>query len=123
MRRTLIVALLLIAAPALAAPDHARVVDGDTIEVHGERIRLLGLDAAELRARCPAERDLALAARDRLAALLADGAEVRPHGRDRWGRTLAVVRDASGADVAGILIAEGLARPYHGAARQPWCTP
>jgi endonuclease YncB( thermonuclease family) len=34
---------------------------------------------------------------------------------------LAVVRDARGRDVAGILIGEGLARPYHGGRRSGWC--
>ncbi len=45
-------ALLLTLLPALALADvtgPARVIDGDTIEVAGERIRLHGFDAPESR--------------------------------------------------------------------------
>ena len=40
--RALAIALCLLATPALA--DVASVIDGDTIEVHGQRIRLHGID-------------------------------------------------------------------------------
>jgi len=45
----LILAALLFAAPAYAGDitGRASVVDGDTIDIHGERIRLDGIDAAE----------------------------------------------------------------------------
>ena len=78
----------LIAAEALAGPVAAmvtRVVDGDTIEVRAAiwlgqtliiRVRIDGVDAAELEARCPEERKLALAARDFLARRL-NGAAVK----------------------------------------------
>jgi endonuclease YncB( thermonuclease family) len=36
------------------------------------------------------------------------------------GRVRAEISDADG-DIARALIAEGLARPYHGERRQPWC--
>jgi endonuclease YncB( thermonuclease family) len=75
-----------------------------------------------MRGRCAAERRLAIAARDRLVVLLRDGARIERHGRDRYGRTLAVVRDAAGRDVAQVLIGEGLARVYHGRGRRAgWC--
>ena len=62
--------------------DVLRVIDGDTFEarVHvwpgldiTTKIRLRGIDAPELRARCPAERTMAEAARDALGAMLAEG--------------------------------------------------
>src|SRR5882757_1213192 len=65
-----------IVAEGLEGPVKAivqRVVDGDTIEVRafiwlGQsvliRVRIDGVDAPELEARCPAERERALAARD-----------------------------------------------------------
>src|SRR5258706_2468188 len=68
-----------LAAEALAGPVAAmveRVVDGDTIEVKAAiwlgqtliiRVRIDGVDAPELEARCTEERKLALAARDFLA--------------------------------------------------------
>ncbi len=51
--RTLTIALCLLAAPALAdMAGVASVIDGDTIEVHGQRIRLHGIDAPESRQLC-----------------------------------------------------------------------
>ena len=49
----LTLALILIATPALAdVTGTASVIDGDTIEVHGQRIRLHGIDAPESRQLC-----------------------------------------------------------------------
>ncbi len=51
--RALTIALCLLATPALAdLAGTASVIDGDTIEVHGQRIRLHGIDAPESRQLC-----------------------------------------------------------------------
>ncbi len=51
--RTLTIALCLFATPALAdVAGTASVIDGDTIEVHGQHIRLHGIDAPEGRQLC-----------------------------------------------------------------------
>ena len=116
-------ALLFAAAlsfPALAL-ERARVVDGDTIRVDGEPVRVMGLDAPEMRGRCPAEIAAARRAKDRMAELIAGGVTLRRHGRDRYRRLLAVVTDSRGRDVAVVMIREGLARPYGGERRQSWC--
>ena len=123
-----------VAAEALAGPIAAtveRVVDGDTIEVKAAiwlgqtliiRVRIDGVDAPELEARCPEERKLALAARDFLARRL-QGAPVKlTHVvYDKYGgRVRADVADAAG-DIGHALLEAGLARPYHGERREPWC--
>lgn len=104
-----------------AGPRHHCVVDGDTLWLHGEKIRLAGIDAPELDgARCKPERELAEAATLRLVELLAAGPPlVERRGLDRYGRTLATVY-IDGEDVGAVLIAEGLARVWTGR-REPWC--
>ena len=72
-----------------------RVVDGDTVDVGGIRIRLEGIDAPEMAQECGTaghERwRCGLAASKALAGLI-DGASIacRPQGRDKYGRILAV---------------------------------
>lgn len=117
----LLVLLLALPACAEARPLRCVATDGDSLRCGRERIRLAGLDAPELRGRCAREQRLARAARDRLQALVANGATIRSLGADRYGRTLARVHDRSGRDVARVLVAEGLARPYAGGQRRGWC--
>ncbi len=51
--RALTIALCLLATPALAdMAGIASVIDGDTLEIHGQRIRLHGIDAPESRQLC-----------------------------------------------------------------------
>lgn len=122
IRRLALAAALVIAAGAAQAQRGVEVMDGDTIRVGGQVVRIVGLDAPELRGACPREQLLAERARDRLAQLLAGGVTVQPRGVDRYRRVLAVVRDRAGRDVAEVLIAEGLARAYDGRGARPgWC--
>lgn len=129
MRVPLVILFLLCAWKALAtdwpvcsqAIRTGCVVDGDTIRLGGERVRLMGFDTPELRGKCRNERRNARVASRRLAKLLGAGyPSFEWHGRDRYGRRLAFARVA-GRDVSAILIAEGLARPYTGARRKSWC--
>ena len=86
-----------------------------------ESVRPIGLDAPEIDGDCAAERQLAAKARRRLIELLESGpVAIDRRGCDIYDRTLAKVTVA-GRDVADILISEGLARPYGGGHRQPWC--
>jgi endonuclease YncB( thermonuclease family) len=109
-----------------------RVIDGDTFEarVHiwpgmdvTTRIRLRGIDAAELHARCDGERAQALAARDALTRMLAEGGvAVAGVGQDKYGgRVDADVSTAKTADVSAALLAGGFARAYFGGHREGWC--
>ena len=109
-----------------------RVIDGDTFEARVRiwpgmdvttRVRLRGIDAPELRARCEAERAQALAARDALARLLAQGdVGVAKVGQDKYGgRVDASVSTAATQDVSDAMLAGGFARAYHGGRRRSWC--
>jgi endonuclease YncB( thermonuclease family) len=109
-----------------------RVLDGDTFEarVHvwpgidiTTKVRLRGIDAPELRARCPDERIKAEAARDALAAMLSEGdLMVLRVGLDKYGgRVLADAATRSVPDISTAMLATGLARPYGGGKRQSWC--
>jgi micrococcal nuclease len=101
-----------------------RVVDGDTIHTYdGTKYRLLGYDTPETyQAQCAEELALGQRATQRLKNLLSLGhVHLTESGKiDRYGRTLAWLT-VDGQDVGGILISEGLARPYHGGRRGSWC--
>ena len=99
-----------------------RVIDGDTFDYGGERIRIADIDTPEVRARCPEEARLAAAARHRLRSLLAQGpfALIRSgRDEDRYGRKLRVVV-RHGRSLGDTLVSEGLARTWSGR-REPWC--
>lgn len=103
----------------------ARAIDGDTLQVGREVIRILNIDAPEIGgAKCDSERTRGLEAKRRLAALIDRGVMSLKRGdgsrlRDRYGRTLALVF-VDGQDVGERLVAEGLARRWNGK-RRPWC--
>lgn len=99
-----------------------RVIDGDTFDYAGERIRIADIDTPELRARCEDESRLARAATARLRVLLAAGPfELKRLGRDedRYGRKLRIVT-RGGRSLGDVLVSEGLARTWTGR-REPWC--
>lgn len=102
-----------------------RVIDGDTLAVDEQRIRLIGFDAPEMRtAKCPGEQMLAGAAKLRMQMMVASPERVSlvlSGRRDRWGRELGTLK-VGGEDVAAVMIREGLAHPYAGRGkRQGWC--
>ena len=109
-----------------------RVIDGDTFEARVRiwpgmdvttRVRLRGIDAPELHARCAEERSRALDAREALARILVQGAVGVFHvSHDKYGgRVDADVSTAEVADVSAAMLAGGYARAYGGGRRQSWC--
>ena len=97
-------------SPALAG---VRVIDGDTIDIDGTRIRILSIDTPEtFRSRCENEYLLGLKAKERLTELVGSGeVSYTPDGVDRFGRTLATVYVGE-VDVGEVLLKEGHALPY-----------
>ena len=109
-----------------------RVLDGDTFEARVRiwpgmdvttRVRLRGIDAPEMHARCDDERVKAVAARDALAKYLSEGAVgISRIGQDKYGgRVDADVSTARTPDVSAALLERGLARRYGGGRRESWC--
>ena len=109
-----------------------RVIDGDTFEarVHlwpgldiTTRVRLRGIDAPELKARCGEERVKAEAAREALRAMLDQGeVGISRVTLDKYGGR--VVADASTqphARRSAALLNAGVARRYAGGHRDGWC--
>ncbi|WP_223385516.1 thermonuclease family protein [Oricola cellulosilytica] len=97
------------------------VVDGDTLWVDGEKIRVANIDAPEVRGRCGRESVLAAEATRRLGHLLdRKPISIRALGSDRFGRTLAVVATPDG-DVGEALVRQQLAVRWRGR-REPAST-
>lgn len=110
-----------------------RVVDGDTVVVRARiwlgqdvetSVRVAGIDTPEKRGKCDSERQAA----DRAQAFTAQRLEVESwvalHDviADKYGkRVVARIVTPAGEDIGAALIAQGLARPYGGRTKQPWC--
>lgn len=123
------------AGDTLAGPVEAevlRVVDGDTLAVRAKiwlgqtvevDVRLAGIDAPEMKGKCPREREGAIRARDHLA-VLARGRAVRLTNikRDKFGgRVIANVGGEAAKDFSTAQLAQHFARAYDGGKRAPWC--
>jgi len=112
--------LLLLGMPSAAAAQSimgvASVIDGDTIEIHGTRIRLHGIDAPESRQvgmrptgeewRCGQQASLALSERIGPATIRCE-----PRDRDRYGRVVAVCFKGK-VDLNRWMVARGWAVAY-----------
>lgn len=109
-----------------------RTIDGDTFEalVHlwpgldmTTRVRLRGIDTAEMKASCAEEFRLAKAAGARLRDLLGEGGvTIANIGPDKYqGRVVADAATARTPDISAAMLASGHARVYHGGRRQSWC--
>lgn len=110
----ILLAALLAATPAFAGPivGVASVVDGDTIEIHGQRIRLNGVDAPESRQLCldaaGEKYRCGQAAAFALDEILKVARPTTCHevDRDRYGRVVAHCT-AGGHDVGDAIVRSG----------------
>jgi endonuclease YncB( thermonuclease family) len=109
-----------------------RVIDGDTFEARvrvwpgldvDTKVRLRGIDAAELHARCSDEHLKAEAARTALVTILAEGGVALSNvGIDKYGgRVDALASTQNTAVVSAAMLNGGWARRYDGSRRGSWC--
>lgn len=114
MLRWLLACGLLLSATIAAADGirgtDLRVIDGDTLALGDERIRLLDIDTPETHSpRCRAEAEAGREAARALRLLLAGAAvKIERHGTDRYRRTLARIY-VDGRDVGVMMVEAGLA--------------
>lgn len=115
----LVVALALLSMGAVgsaaAQTGRATIIDGDTLDVAGVRVRLWGIDAPESRQICLRVEVAYLCgqlATQHLRALVA-GQEVTcvPRSRDRYGRTVALCRIAD-LDLGAAMVRDGWALAF-----------
>jgi endonuclease YncB( thermonuclease family) len=115
-----LIALLLIVVPSIAHAEtiagRASVIDGDTLEIHGERIRILDIDAPESRQRCQDQDGAAWRCGQQAALALADwigqqAVSCETTKKDRYKRWLARC-SVAGNDVALWLASQGWVFAY-----------
>ena len=115
--RSIIAALALFASISIALPDDligkASIIDGDTLEMHGTRIRLWGIDAPEGSQLCRGEDSLqyrcgAKAANELDTFIARRPVDCSPVSLDQYRRTVAVC-SIDGVDLAEWLVRNGLA--------------
>jgi endonuclease YncB( thermonuclease family) len=115
--RKKIAALLLLASTGAALPGQltvqASIVDGDTLEIHGTRIRLWGIDAPETTQLCRGDdsqqyRCGAKSANDLDAFIAGRPVSCDPISLDQYGRTVATC-SVAGGDLGEWLVRSGLA--------------
>lgn len=110
------------AVPKPAVPERmefsgaASVIDGDTLDIRGNRIRLHGVDAPESTQTCRNASGAEYRCGQQAALKLADFINRRPvicqsRDTDRYGRTVAVCK-VGGLDMNEWLVREGLAIAY-----------
>ena len=95
----------------LIEPGACRAIDGDTLRCGQIRVRLLGIDAAEMKGHCrqgrvcaPGDPNAQRAALERFASARLS---ISPIKKDRYGRMIAIVRSAGGANLSCAMLRAG----------------
>ncbi|WP_421782592.1 thermonuclease family protein [Kiloniella litopenaei] len=136
MLKYLTIIPLLFISPAfsdgLSVPaDVISVYDGDTFKAQAHpwpgmtmavSVRVNGVDTPEIRGKCDAEKQAAIAARDYVRGVLGESVTLKNVKRGKYaGRVVADVYLTDGRSLTGLLIASGLGRSYDGGKRSGWC--
>lgn len=112
--------LCILSLPALAESRTAiigaiQVIDGETLEIQNQRIKLWGVDAPELNQTCKngqdAGYDCGKEAASALSQWLTELQPVRcePRGNDNSGNTIAICYTSTGDDIASWMVRNGYA--------------
>ncbi len=119
MRFAVLAILILFPVTVLAEiTGKPRIIDGDTIEIAGQRIRLYGIDAPESAQTCVADNKRWPCGTNATLALSGmigtNWVACRERDRDRYGRIVAVCNIAGpqGPDVNAMMVAAGWALAY-----------
>ncbi len=113
MMRVMITAMAVFGVSVGALWADLRIIDGDTLELAGERYRIAGIDAPEAGQRCLDAKGISWDCGDaatRALDALTSGKRVRCHGegQDLYGRIIARCT-ANGRDIGGDMVASGMA--------------
>jgi endonuclease YncB( thermonuclease family) len=120
MRLSFVLSIALAGCLSAAAADtirgRASVIDGDTIEIAGKRIRFHGIDAQESSQTCQDRQGIAYRCGQRAALALADKIGSAPvscetQDTDRYGRIVAVCSQR-GIDLNAWMVEQGHALAY-----------
>lgn len=103
-----------------------KIIDGDTLNVDidlgldiiakDQKLRLYGINTAELKSRNPEEKEKANKAKERLSQLCPVGSKIviktLKDKQEKYGRLLAIVYSIDNREVNKLLVEEGLASEY-----------
>lgn len=108
-----------IVAPVAAQPfleGKAVVVDGDTLKLNGQSIRLHGLDAPESRQTCSVQGQDYPCGKEATAYLKSligeEDCRCDPKGKDRYGRVIAICFASDGTELNRAMVRAGMALAY-----------
>lgn len=104
-------------------PGEVVAVDGDTLRIGSQRLRLSAMDAPELSQVCRSDAGKTAlcgrASREALSVLIRNGVRCVVETHDRYGREVATCANTAGVDLGREMIRQGWAIPYwrYGGAR------
>ena len=104
------ISLVLFLFSTSAYADEIRVIDGDTLNINDERIRLWGIDAPEIRQKCGGFACGVIASLY-LESIITGEVTCEKQDTDRYGRTVAKCFVA-GRDLGAIMVENGWALDY-----------